>query len=176
MRFGALDVETPRLAVSGYAIGLIGLIAITVLAPGFYAQQDIRTPVRIALPVLVVTQLLNLVTVPWLAHAGLAVSISIGALLNAGLLLAGLRRRGAWRPTPGWPKFLGQAIAASALMAAGLAATVPRFDWIALRATPFERIGLALGLVAAGGLVYLVALLILGVRPRQFMQRRRQGD
>ena len=61
-------------------------------------------------------------------------------------------------------------------MAAGLAATVSRFDWIAMRAAPFERIGLALGLVAAGGLAYLVALLLLGVRPRQFMQRRRQGD
>ncbi len=175
-RFGAHDVEMTRLAVSGYAIGLIGLIAIKVLAPGFYAQQDVRTPVRIALLVLVVTQLLNLVTVPWLAHAGLAVSISIGALLNAALLLAGLRRRGAWRPSPGWPKFLGQTIAASALMAGGLAATVSRFDWIAMRAAPFERIGLALGLVAAGGLAYLVALLLLGVRPRQFMQRRRQGD
>jgi len=171
-RFGAHDVEMTRLAVSGYAIGLIGLIAIKVLAPGFYAQQDVRTPVKIAIAVLIATQLLNLVTVPWLAHAGLAVSISIGALVNAGLLLAGLRRRGAWRPAPGWPKFLGQTLASSALMAATLAAVVPRFDWIAMRAAPFERIGLTLGLVALGGLVYLVVLLVLGVRPVQFMRRR----
>jgi putative peptidoglycan lipid II flippase len=126
--------------------------------------------------VLVVTQLLNLLTVPWFAHAGLAVSISVGALANAGLLLAGLRRRGVWHPTPGWPKFLGQTIASSALLAAALAATVPRFDWIAMRAAPFERIGLTLGLVAGGAIVYLVALLALGVRPMQFVKHGRRSD
>ncbi|RPH66700.1 MAG: murein biosynthesis integral membrane protein MurJ [Burkholderiales bacterium] len=175
-RFTAHDVEMTRLAVGGYAIGLLGLIAIKVLAPGFYAQQDVRTPVKIAIFVLVATQLMNLVTVPWLAHAGLAVSISIGALTNAGLLLAGLWRRGTWRPTPGWPKFLGQTVAASALMAAGLALTVPRFDWTAMQAAPFARIGLTLGFVAAGGTVYLLALLALGVRPVEFARRGRQSD
>ena len=175
-RFDAHDVEMTRRAVSGYSIGLIGLIAIKVLAPGFYAQQDVRTPVKIAIAVLVVTQLLNLLTVPWFAHAGLAVSISVGALANAGLLLAGLRRRGVWRPPPGWPKFLGQTIASSALLAAALAATVPRFDWIAMHAAPFERIGLTLGLVAGGAIVYLVALLVLGVRPMQFVKHGHRSD
>ncbi len=175
-RFDAHDVEMTRRAVGGYAIGLIGLIAVKVLAPGFYAQQDVRTPVKIGIAVLVVTQLLNLVTVPWLAHAGLAVSISIGALANAGLLLAGLHRRRVWRPTPGWPKFLGQALAAATLLAGALAATVSRFDWIALRDAPFQRIGLVLGLVAAGALVYLAGLRALGMRPLQFMtQGRRTG-
>jgi putative peptidoglycan lipid II flippase len=54
----------------GYGVGLLGLVAIKVLAPGYYASQDIRTPVKIAIVVLVITQLLNLVLVPWLAHAG----------------------------------------------------------------------------------------------------------
>ena len=175
-RFTAHDVAMTRVAVAGYSLGLIGLIAIKVLAPGFYAQQDVRTPVKIALFVLVSTQLLNLVTVPWLAHAGLAVSISVGALVNAGLLLRGLWQRRAWQPTPGWPKFLGQTMAAAILMAAGLAASVPRFDWTAMQATPFTRIGLTLGLVAAGALVYFVALLVFGVRPRQFTSRPRQPD
>jgi putative peptidoglycan lipid II flippase len=175
-RFTAHDVEMTRLAVAGYSLGLIGLIAIKVLAPGFYAQQDVRTPVKIALFVLVSTQLLNLVTVPWLAHAGLAVSISVGALVNAGLLLRGLWQRRSWRPTPGWPTFLGQTVAAAALMAAGLAASVPRFDWTAMQATPFTRIGLTLGLVAAAALVYFGALLAFGVRPRQFTSRPRQPE
>ncbi len=175
-RFDAHDVEMTRRAVGGYAIGLIGLIAVKVLAPGFYAQQDVRTPVKIALFVLAVTQLLNLLTVPWLAHAGLAVSISLGALANAGLLLRGLHRRGVWRPTPGWPKFLAQTIAAATLLALALALAVPRFDWIALRAAPLERIGLALGLVGGGALLYLGALLALGVRPVQFMGRGRRGS
>ncbi|OJX02448.1 MAG: murein biosynthesis integral membrane protein MurJ [Burkholderiales bacterium 70-64] len=172
-RFGAHDVEMTRLAVSGYAIGLIGLIAIKVLAPGFYARQDIRTPVKIAIFVLVVTQLLNLLTVPWLAHTGLTVSISIGALANAGLLMAGLRRRGAWQPSPGWTKFLAQTIAASTAMGVALVAIVPRFDWTAMQAAPFARIGLVLGLVAGGALLYLLVLLALGVRASHFMRRAR---
>ncbi|MCC7060558.1 MAG: murein biosynthesis integral membrane protein MurJ [Burkholderiaceae bacterium] len=173
-RFSAHDVQMTRLAVSGYAIGLVGLIAIKVLAPGFYARQDIRTPVKIAIFVLIVTQLLNVVTVPGLRHTGLTVSISLGALANAGLLLAGLRRRGAWRPSPGWPKFLAQTVLATALMAAILWAIVPHFDWTAMQATPWRRIGLALGLVAGGALVYLLTLLACGIRASQFMRRTRQ--
>src|SRR5690606_20013451 len=133
-------------------------IAIKVLAPGFYARQDVRTPVKIAVGVLIATQLMNLVTVPWLQHAGLTVSVSIGALVNAGLLLEGLRRRGSWRAAPGWPKFLFQTGVAAALMALALAIGVSRFDWTALHAAPFVRIALVLGFVAGGAAIYLLAL------------------
>ncbi|MGE0806039.1 MAG: murein biosynthesis integral membrane protein MurJ [Burkholderiaceae bacterium] len=171
-RFSAFDVDMTRQAVTGYALGLLGLISIKVLAPGFYAQQDIRTPVKIAIGVLVVTQLLNLVTVPWLRHAGLAVSISIGALANALLLLIGLRRRGIYRPLAGWPAFLLRVALASVAMAALLVPAVAWFDWIGLRATPGIRIGLTLGLVGAAGLAYLLVLLLVGVRPAHFLRRR----
>eukprot|EP01031_Cornospumella_fuschlensis_P015525 gene15525-18979_t len=69
-------------------------IPLKVLAPGFYAKQDIRTPVKVAIVVLVLTQLLNLLFVPQLGHAGLALSIGCGALVNALWLLIGLHRRG----------------------------------------------------------------------------------
>ena len=104
--FTATDVINTRHAVVAYSIGLVGLIAVKVLAPGFYARQDIRTPVKIALVTLVFTQLLNLVFVWQLHHAGLALAISIGACLNAGLLLRGLRRRQIYQPMPGWGAFL----------------------------------------------------------------------
>ncbi|GAA4407292.1 murein biosynthesis integral membrane protein MurJ [Quisquiliibacterium transsilvanicum] len=172
-RFGAHDVAMTRMAVIGYAAGLLGLIAIKVLAPGFYAKQDVRTPVKIGLLVLVVTQLLNLVLVPVIAHAGLALSISLGAWANAGLLLAGLRRRGLYRPRAGWLRLSVQVGAATLAMAAMLAATVPRFDWIAMHATPLLRIGAALGLVALGAALYLAVLLLAGIRPRQFRRRSR---
>ena len=170
-RFGAHDVAMTQLAVIGYSVGLIGLIAVKVLAPGFYARQDIRTPVRIALVVLVATQLLNLVTVPLLAHAGLALSISLGALVNATLLHAGLRRRGFYRPAPGWTKFLAQVLAACVAMALALALVVDRIDWIAMRSAPLARIGLALAIVAGAALIYLAVLAALGVRPMQFARR-----
>jgi putative peptidoglycan lipid II flippase len=162
-----------RMAVVGYAAGLLGLIAIKVLAPGFYAKQDVRTPVKIGLLVLVVTQLLNLVLVPVIAHAGLALSISLGAWANAGLLLTGLRRRGLYRPRAGWLRLSAQVGAATLAMAAMLAATVPRLDWIAMSETPLLRIGAALGLVALGAALYLGVLLLAGIRPRQFLRRSR---
>ncbi len=172
-RFDAHDVEMTRLAVSGYSLGIVGLIAIKVLAPGFYAQQDVRTPVRIALVVLVVTQLLNVLTVPWLRHAGLTVSISLGALVNAALLLAGLYRRGSWRPSPGWTKFLLQTLLAAAALAVALRYGAGRFDWIALRETPGLRVALVLGLVGAGAALYGLALLALGMRPLHLMRAGR---
>ena len=170
-RFGARDVQMTQLAVAGYSVGLLGLIAVKVLAPGFYAKQDVRTPVKIALFVLAVTQLLNLALVPVFAHAGLALSISLGALANAALLLAGLRRRGIYRPLAGWGRFFAQVAAANVAMAALLALTVGRVDWIGLQAQPWLRVALTLGLIAAAALLYGAVLLASGVRPRQFLRR-----
>src|SRR3546814_2927617 len=88
-----------------YSVCLIGLLAIKILARGFYAKQDIRTPVRIAVFVLVLTQCLNLILVPYFAHAGLALSIGLGATVNAVCLLVLLQRHKLYRPGPGWLKF-----------------------------------------------------------------------
>lgn len=170
-RFGAEDVEMTRRAVQGYSLGLLGLIAVKVLAPGFYAQLDIRTPVKIAIAVLVMTQAMNLIFVPIYAHAGLAVSISLGASLNALMLLRGLLRRGSYRPRPGWGRFLLRIGLAAATMAALLLWAEPQFDWIALQATPVRRVGLVLGLVGAAAVVYLGVLLAAGIRPRQFLRQ-----
>jgi len=79
-----------------------GIILVKVLAPGFYARQNIRTPVKVAIATLAVTQLLNAALVPLLGHAGLALSISLGACFNAGGLWWLSRRAGAWTPAPGW--------------------------------------------------------------------------
>ncbi len=170
-RFSAHDVEMTRLAVLAYSTGLVGLIAVKVLAPGFYAQQDIRTPVRIALIVLAATQLLNLLLVPWLQHAGLALSISLAAWLNAGLLLLGLTRRGSFRPAAGWGAFLFKVLGAALVMAALLWVSVPRFDWIALQAAPWSRAACTLGLVAVAAMIYAAVLLAAGIRPRDFRRR-----
>jgi putative peptidoglycan lipid II flippase len=170
-RFGAHDVRMTQLAVAGYSVGLLGLIAVKVLAPAFYAKQDVRTPVKIALFVLAVTQLLNLAFVPVFAHAGLALSISVGALANAALLLAGLLRRGIYRPLGGWGRFLLQVGLAVAAMSALLALTVGRLDWIGLASQPLLRVALTLGLIAVAALLYGGVLLAAGLRPRHFLRR-----
>jgi putative peptidoglycan lipid II flippase len=165
------DVTQVALALGGYGSGLLGLVAIKVLAPGFYASHDTRTPMRIAIVALVVTQLLNVALVPLLAHAGLALSIGLGALLNAGLLLAGLLRRGSYKPLPGWGVFGLQVIAGSALLAVFLMWGAASFPWTALRSQPLQRAGLMALMLLGAGAVYFIALAAAGVRLRQFVTR-----
>ncbi len=166
--YGAHDVAQTRLAVMAYAIGLLGLLAIKILAPGFYAKQDIRTPVRIAISVLVFTQLMNLVLVPWLAHAGLALSIGLGASVNALSLVVLLRRRGLYVPLPGWWRFALRLLPALTVLAGVLAWTNRHMDWIALGAHPGERVAWLLGILLLSALGYFGALLLAGFRPRDF--------
>lgn len=165
------DVSQVALALAGYGVGLLGLVAIKVLASGFYASQDIRTPVRIAVVVLITTQLLNLVFVPWLKHAGLALSIALGALMNAGLLLTGLLRRGTYTPSPGWGRFAMQVLAATALLAVFLLWGADSFAWIALHDHRWERIGLMGAMLAGSAALYFVALWAAGLKLRQFVTR-----
>jgi putative peptidoglycan lipid II flippase len=170
-RFGARDVAMTASALIGYAAGLLGLIAVKILAPGFYAQQDIATPVKIAVGALIATQLANIVLVPWLAHAGLAWSISLGALANAALLYAGLRRRGIYTPQPGWGVFLARLAVALVPLALLLGWAGREIDWIGLHERWPLRLGLLGALMAASAAVYFGALLALGFRPRDFVLR-----
>ena len=165
------DVAQVALALGGYGTGLIGLVAIKVLAPGYYASQDMKTPMRIAILALVVTQLLNVVLVPKLDHAGLALSIGLGALVNAGCLLVGLLRRRSYQPSPGWGVFLLQVLAASALLAVFLMWASASFPWLQWRADKLLRIGALAGVLAGAGAIYFVALAAAGVKLRQFVTR-----
>ena len=169
--FTAADVQQTSVALMGYGAGLIGLIAIKVLAPGFYARQDIRTPVKIAIVVLVLTQCLNLLLVPYFAHAGLALAIGLGAMVNALWLLIGLMRRGAYMPTPGWARFGLQVVAASALLAVFLMWAAARFAWLGFEGQALQRVGLLALCVGGGVLVYFLALLLAGLNLRQFVRK-----
>jgi len=170
-RFSARDTAQTALALVGYAVGLLGLITVKILAPGFYAKGDIRTPVKIAIGVLIATQLGNLALVPWLAHAGLALSISLGALANAALLYAGLRRRGLYHPLPGWASFFGRVAIALALLAVLLWLAQGRWDVVSAGKTFLER-AVRLGLVIGAAMsVYGAALWALGFRVRDFSLR-----
>jgi putative peptidoglycan lipid II flippase len=169
-RFSPLDVQQTVLALGGYGVGLLGLVGIKILAPGFYATQDIRTPVRIGISVLVITQLLNLALVPWLGHAGLALSIGLASLVNAGWLLTGLRRNGRYRPSKGWGLFALRVVGASALLGLLLWFAAHRIDWLGLHAQPLLRVGLMAACLSAAGLVYFGALRVSGLNLRQALK------
>ena len=168
-KFNALDVLMTQRALAAYGVGLIGLILVKILAPGFYSRQDIRTPVKIGLFVLVATQLANLVFVPWFGHAGLALSIGTGACLNAGLLWVGLRKRGAL-PDAAWGKYLGQLFLALIPFGVLLYYAANAHDWIALQANPWIRIGLLAGWLSAAAVIYFTALGLVGIRWQKFLR------
>ena len=161
------DVMMTRNALVGYAVGLAGIILVKVLAPGFYARQNIRTPVKVAIATLVVTQLLNAAFVPYFRHAGLALSISVGACFNAGWLWFLMRRAGLYRPEPGWAAFLVKLAVALYLMGGALWYSMgSEASWFAIAAAG-RTLKLAL-VIVAGTVTYFGSLALMGFRLRDF--------
>ncbi len=169
-QFGALDVWMTRQALVAYSVGLTGLILVKVLAPGFYARQDIRTPVRAAVVTLVATQAMNLAFIFPLKHAGLALAISLGACLNAALLYRRLRQQGIYRPEAGWGRFLAKiAVALSAMAAVLWFGAGSDTAWLA--ASPMQRAARLAAVIAAGATTYFATLWVLGFRLAHFSRR-----
>jgi putative peptidoglycan lipid II flippase len=169
--FSARDVQQTTAALMGYGAGLLGIVAIKVLAPGFYASQDIRTPVRIAILVLVVTQVLNLLFVPLFAHAGLTLAISVGAMINALLLLIGLIRRKSYVPLPGWGLFSLQVLASTALLAVYLMWAANSLVWVGPQVSDLRRIGMLALVMLGAALLYFVVLAAAGLKLRPLLRR-----
>jgi putative peptidoglycan lipid II flippase len=168
--FTVNDVLQTRTALVAYSIGLAGLILVKVLAPGFYARQDIRTPVKIALLTLAATQFMNLAFIGWLKHAGLALSIGLASCLNAALLFRGLRRRNIYLPAAGWLGFALRLLAAMTALAACLVwAMGNEAAWLAMGTA--EKLWRLTAIVAGGISVYFGTLWLLGFRLADFKRR-----
>ena len=168
--FAAHDVLMTRNALVGYSVGLIGMLLVKVLAPAFYARQDIRTPVKIGIFTLIATQIMNLLFIGWLQHAGLALAIGLGSCINSAILFYLLRKRGIFQPEPGWLKFFAKI--AVALLALGWVLWFgmgTEEHWLTTHG--WARIGHLSWLVALGGLMYFAVLGVLGFRLRDFAKR-----
>ncbi len=176
--FAQNDVQMATLSLMAYSVGLIGFMLVKVLAPGFYARQDTRTPVRFGVYSMVANMVMNLAfVVPMVMsgvtgpHAGLALATSLAAFVNAGFLFFHLRRAGVFVAQPGWALFaLRMGIANVAL---GLTLWWGRGEmgeWFARDAS--ERALLLAGLIGGAAAVYFIVLLLLGIRPRQLLGRK----
>ncbi|MGA9164094.1 MAG: murein biosynthesis integral membrane protein MurJ [Thiobacillus sp.] len=168
--FTAHDVAMTQRALLAYSLGLLGLILVKVLAPGFYARQNIKTPVKVALFTLAATQLMNLAFYKPLGHAGLALSIGLAACLNAGLLLHLLKKHRIYQPQPGWVGYFLRVLLAVSLMAAMLYFTMGDAQWW-LEARSLKRLARLSLLVGGGVALYFAALGMMGLHPRQFVRR-----
>lgn len=167
-KFDAHAVAMTGQAVTAYGVGLVGLIFVKILAPGFYAKQDIRTPVKIAIIVLLATQLMNLMFVPFIRHAGLALSVGLGACVNALMLYRGLRQRAIYTPEKGWWPFLLKLAVALIVMAAVALALSAQVDWIGLQSNRVIRASILGGIIMACMLTYFSALFVMGFRVADF--------
>jgi len=169
-RFSIEDAWMTRQAIVAYSVGLIGMILVKILAPGFYARQNISTPVKIGIVTLAITQLMNLAFIVPLRHAGLALAIGLGACLNAALLFHSLRKQGIYAPQPGWDVFLLKVAASVGFMAVVLFTTAGEPQWW-FQASWRLKLPALLGLVALGSAVYGACLLAFGFRLRDFSRR-----
>jgi putative peptidoglycan lipid II flippase len=169
-RFTAEDAWMTRQALMAYSVGLIGIILVKILAPGFYARQNVATPVKIGIATLIATQAMNAAFIVPLRHAGLALAIGLGACLNAALLHFFLTRKGIYSPQPGWALFLLKIAAAVGVMAAALYFAMGPASWW-LQASWQGKVPAIIGLVLLGGACYGLMLLALGMRPRDFSRQ-----
>ena len=174
--FRILDVEMAAISLLVYSGGLIGFILVKVLAPGYFARQDTKTPVKVGIIAMVANMVMNIIfVVPmvqlgWSApHAGLALATSISSFINAGLLYLGLRKAGVFTPQAGWLKLFMQTGAAVLVM--GIIIFYAAGDlsfWT--HASARERI-LQLGwIVPVGALSYFAVLWMTGVRFSQLQR------
>ncbi|WP_313575547.1 murein biosynthesis integral membrane protein MurJ [Pseudescherichia sp.] len=169
-KFTATDALMTQKALVAYSVGLMGLIVVKVLAPGFYSRQDIKTPVKIAIVTLIMTQLMNLAFIGPLKHAGLALSIGLAACLNASLLYWQLRKQKIFTPQPGWQRFLLRLIIAVVVMAAallGVLSVMPEWS----QGTMAWRLLRLMAVVAVGGIAYFATLALLGFKVKEFARR-----
>ncbi len=171
-KFTGIDVLMTQQALVAYSFGLLGLILVKILAPGFYARQNIKTPVKIAVFTLVTTQLMNLVFVFGLdlKHAGLALAIGLGACINASLLYYHLRKAGIYHLQPGWLTFLVKLVVALIVM--GVVLYYVKGETTAwLQFGLIKRLLYITGLVSLGAASYFATLMLLGFRPRDYIRR-----
>ncbi|WP_295392649.1 murein biosynthesis integral membrane protein MurJ [uncultured Thiodictyon sp.] len=167
--FNAEDARMTARSLMAYALGLVGFIGVKVLAPGFYARQEMVVPVHIAVIAMAVNVVASLLLMWPLGHTGLALATTLSGLANAALLLCGLRRAAIYRPRPGWGVLLAKGLGANLLMGLVLfLGTGPIDDWLAMSGGR-RAVELGLWLLAGGG-VYAATLLAVGIRPRHLLQ------
>lgn len=168
--YGAMtdtDIQMAAMSLRAYAFGLVAFMLIKVLAPGFFARQDTKTPVKVGIIAMVANMVFNLLLIWPLAHAGLALATALSAFLNAGLLGYLLYRQKVLVFQPGWGRYAVQLVGGSTLMSIALYLAAPDWqEWLDFEL--WQRIRWVAGLVVLGGGLYFAWLTALGLRLRHF--------
>ena len=163
------DVEMAAASLRAYTVGLGGFMLIKVLAPGYYARQDMKTPVKIGIIAMVSNMVLNVLFVfplMWyfeMGHVGLALATSVSAWINAGLLYLGLRRGGISLTGVFEAKFVARLVVAVSMMGIAVSMMSPAVSlW--LTADLSWRVGQMTLLVFVGMASFAMVLAVLGFK------------
>ncbi len=171
--YGAMtehDITMAAMSLRAYAVGLVAFMLIKVLAPGFFARQDTKTPVKVGIVAMVANMVFNLILIWPLAHAGLALATALSAFMNAGMLGWLLRREGVLVFQPGWGRYGVQLLGGCTVMVAGLAWLAPEWQaWLGW--SVWARAAWLGALVLAGAGLYFAWLAATGVRLRHFRMK-----
>lgn len=175
-QFTDQDVLSSRTCLIAYSVGIMGFMLVKIFASAYYAKQDIKTPVRIAIVTVIANILFSLILIRPLSHAGLALATSLAALLNASLLGYGLFKRQVYQLQSGWNFLAIQLLVALSAMAVVIFVFSPGLDaWFAMSVT--ERVVTLFGLIIASGLAYIVTLFLTGLRPNHLLGKAMsEGD
>ncbi len=162
--FSVSDVEMASYSLVAYGCGLLSFMMIKVLAPGYYSRQDTKTPVKFGIIAMVSNMVFNIIFAIPFGYVGLAIATSLSALLNAVLLYRGLHIAGVYRVTKSTVIFFIKVIIATGLMAVLLLNTLPvQSEWLAM--DMMMKILTLIKLIVSGAVVYLLSLVIMGLRP-----------
>ncbi len=145
-----------------FSAGLLPIVLVKVLAPGYFARKDTATPVRIGMIAVAVNIAFSVILIGPLQHVGLAAATSIAAVVNAGLLYSGLRRAGVLSPGAGWPSLLLRIAIATLAMGLLLHLCMGESTWW-LDEPVLARVLRLAWLVPAAGTLYFILLIVLRV-------------
>jgi len=169
------DVHMMSNSLIGFALGLPGLVLVKILAPGFFARQNTRTPVKVGVIAVAVNIVAAIMLVYPLKHVGLAMATSIAAWVNAVLLLRLLRKGAIYAPGSGWPLFTFKILTAGILMAAVVFwCGGPVNSWI--EAPIWERVLRLVWCITLGAMVYFATLFGFGIRPKHLLLNKAEFE
>jgi len=165
--FSQTDVLQVSMALFAYLSGLLSFMFIKVLAPGYYARQDTKTPVKIGIKAMVANMAFNLMLAPFFGYVGLAMATTLSATLNAWMLYRGLKKAQIYHLSKNTKVFISKLILAASVMALVVYQLSDDFGvWLSM--SFFEQISQLVLCIGAGCLSYFLVIFLLGIRFNDF--------
>ncbi len=172
--FSPKDANFASYSLMAYACGLWSFMLVKVLAPGFFSRQDMKTPVKYGIWCMAANMLFNLLLAVPFGYVGLAIGTTLSATMNAGLLYFTLQKTGVYKASHDTLILLSKIVISTLLMVSVIYYFNPVIErWIEW--SLLDKVTSLAMLISLGGLVFLISLLLLGIRPRTFKTAARRA-